>query len=316
MSKVTHLTGGQHGTANQEQLHLRQIPGEAARPHESVGEDLRSERLRQGDELSRISRALRIRKDYLEAIESGDPDGLPGRTYAIGFLRSYAEYLGLDSPAFVSRYKQQIAGQAEAQPQVGAAPEPERPGFRLPWVILALGVAASGIYGFHQFFGSSDRPVAPPPLAAGQAVRPSLNPPRAGAQGTAAATAAPLAVPSASPDQQPIGGAQGQVFGAQNRDARVVLRARGLAHVLVQGFGGRVYINRLLHPGDAYRVPNLGGLSLTTQNGSAVSLELDGRDMGVAGRSGHMTEALSLDPRAIAGRKGSGSLYEGDKVTP
>jgi len=86
--------------------------------------------------------------------------------------------------------------------------------------------------------------------------------------------------------------------------------------VLVQSFQGRVYINRLLHPGDVYRVPNLVGLSLTTPDGAAVSLELDGQDMGAAGRAGHITEALSLDPRAIADRKGVDNAYVGNKVTP
>ena len=86
--------------------------------------------------------------------------------------------------------------------------------------------------------------------------------------------------------------------------------------MLVQGFHGRVYINRLLHPGDVYRVPNMVGLSLTTPDGGAVSLEVDGQDMGAAGRAGQITEALSLDPRAIADRKGVDKVFEGNKVAP
>jgi cytoskeleton protein RodZ len=103
----------------------------------------------------------------------------------------------------------------------------------------------------------------------------------------------------------------GETFGAQNHNARVVLRAHALAHVLVEGPGGKVYMNRLLHPGDVYRVPNLVGLSLTTPEGSAVFLELDGQDMGAAGKSGRIAEALSLDPKAIAERRGAGSSGTG-----
>jgi cytoskeleton protein RodZ len=105
------------------------------------------------------------------------------------------------------------------------------------------------------------------------------------------------------------------VFGAKNSDVRVVLRARALAHVMVLGSGGRVYINRLLHPGDVYRVPNLVGLSLTTPDGSSIGLELDGQEAGLAGSSGQMTETLSLDPQSIAGRRGSGIGTEHNKVT-
>src|SRR5437660_7215121 len=127
MSKVTRLTGGQRRESHRQGLHLREIPGEAARPLDTVGQDLRAARLRRGDELGRISQALRIRKDYLEAIESDRADKLPGRTYAIGFVRSYAGYLGLDETGLVSRFKNETVGQAEGSPQVGPAPAPEGP---------------------------------------------------------------------------------------------------------------------------------------------------------------------------------------------
>jgi len=320
MNKVTHLSGGQRGTAGEQQLQLRQIPGEAAQPQESVGDDLRAARLRLGDDLAGVSRALRIRKEYLEAIESDAPDGLPGRTYAIGFLRSYAEYLGLDSPALVSRYKQQTAGQGENVPQIGPPPEPEKFRFTIAQAALAIGLLVVGVYGFYHFsqLAPPEPPVAASPaVPRAAAVRRAPRQTPAGAPRPAAGnTTVALAAPPSVAGEQPSGVPEGQVFGAQNRNARVVLRAHGLTHVLVQGFGGRVYMNRLLHPGDVYRVPNVVGLSLTTPNGGAVSVELDGRDMGAAGPSGHITEALSLDPRTIAGRKGGGSPYESDKVTP
>ena len=97
------------------------------------------------------------------------------------------------------------------------------------------------------------------------------------------------------------------MYGAQNHNARVLFHARTITHVLIEGPGGRVYINRVLHPGDIYRVPDLVGLSLTTPDGGAVLLELDGQDMGLAGRSGQMTEALSLDPQAIVDRGHGGN---------
>jgi cytoskeleton protein RodZ len=308
MNKVTRLTGG--------------VPAEADLPQESVGQDLRAARLRRGDELSRISRALRIRKDYLEAIEADSPDRLPGRAYALGFLRSYADYLGLDSPTLVSRYKTQTVGQSETVRQVGLPPELERSRFAVAQAAVAVGVLALVVYGFYQFSqpGVSGRPGASSADAArsaDHAVRHSPQKAQAGERKPAAADSmTALAAPAPVPGQQQVAVSEGQVFGAQNLGVHVVVRAHRLAHVLVQGFRGKVYLNRVLHPGDVYRVPNVVGLSLTTPNGGAVSLEVDGRDMGAAGRSGHITEALSLDPRAIADRKGVDGLYQGDKVTP
>ena len=67
------------------------------RPAGDGGQDLRAARLRRGDDLATVSRALKIRKDHLEAVEEDRLGGLPGKTYAIGFVRSYAGYLGLDA---------------------------------------------------------------------------------------------------------------------------------------------------------------------------------------------------------------------------
>ncbi len=82
--------------AGRRRIHLREISGDSETPLETVGQDLRAARLRRGDDLATVSRALKIRKDHLEAVEEDRLENLPGKTYAIGFVRSYAGYLGLD----------------------------------------------------------------------------------------------------------------------------------------------------------------------------------------------------------------------------
>ena len=69
---------------------------------------LRESREHNGKTINDISDALRIRQPYLEAIEDGRFSDLPGQTYAIGFMRAYAEYLGLDSEEMVRRYKDEV----------------------------------------------------------------------------------------------------------------------------------------------------------------------------------------------------------------
>lgn len=63
-----------------------------------------------GYALSDIAYSLRIRYLFLQAIEEGRFADLPGTTYAVGFVRSYAEYLGLDSDAVVARFKAETDG--------------------------------------------------------------------------------------------------------------------------------------------------------------------------------------------------------------
>jgi cytoskeletal protein RodZ len=70
-----------------------------------LGETLRQARLDKGVSLADAARDTRIRRAYLEALESEDPASLPAAVYTRGFLRSYAEYLGLSPQAMVDLYQ-------------------------------------------------------------------------------------------------------------------------------------------------------------------------------------------------------------------
>ncbi len=70
-----------------------------------VGALLRASRIRCGKDLRDMAQILRIRSVYIEAIEDGRFQDLPGITYSVGFIRAYAEHLGLDSEKVVKRFK-------------------------------------------------------------------------------------------------------------------------------------------------------------------------------------------------------------------
>jgi len=75
-----------------------------------VGDLLKASRMRLGADLHDVASALRIRYPYLEAIEAGRYNDLPGATYAVGFIRAYADHLGLDGEEVLRRYKAEAAG--------------------------------------------------------------------------------------------------------------------------------------------------------------------------------------------------------------
>ena len=77
----------------------------AAVQAEPVGQILRLLREERGLELRTISETLCIRYPYLEAIENSSFNELPGPTYALGFVKAYAEHLGLDSDEIVELFK-------------------------------------------------------------------------------------------------------------------------------------------------------------------------------------------------------------------
>ena len=66
----------------------------------ALGSDLRAARLRRGLELEEVAEQTRISRRYLRALEEERFELLPGDAYAKSFLRSYADYLGLDARMF------------------------------------------------------------------------------------------------------------------------------------------------------------------------------------------------------------------------
>jgi cytoskeleton protein RodZ len=80
-----------------------------------IGNSLREARLRQGLEFPEIEQRTKIRGKYLRALEEEQFDLLPGQTYVKGFLRSYAEYLGLDGQLYVDEFNSRyVTGEEEA----------------------------------------------------------------------------------------------------------------------------------------------------------------------------------------------------------
>jgi cytoskeleton protein RodZ len=75
----------------------------------TVSESLRGRRIECGLDIDYVAQILRIRPAVLTAIEKGEFDQLPGPAYAVGFVRSYATYLGLDAEALVVRFKNETA---------------------------------------------------------------------------------------------------------------------------------------------------------------------------------------------------------------
>src|SRR6187549_1276746 len=69
-----------------------------------IGNSLREARVRQQLELGEVELATKIRARYLRALEEESFDALPAQTYVKGFLRTYADYLGLDGQLYVDEF--------------------------------------------------------------------------------------------------------------------------------------------------------------------------------------------------------------------
>ncbi len=78
-----------------------------------IGDSLREARTRRGLSAADVQKGIRIRERYLTALEEEHWEMLPGEAYAKGFLRTYAEFLGLDGELYIDEYNARLRGRDE-----------------------------------------------------------------------------------------------------------------------------------------------------------------------------------------------------------
>ena len=117
---------------------------------EDIGTILKSSRLKSKKTLEEISNELCIRKIYLTALEEGDYETLPPIPYGMGYVRTYAKFLGLSPERAVKLYKK--AAQVEEQEKIEeVAPEPEVSKSSRWHIILGI-IALIIIYGLWNMY--------------------------------------------------------------------------------------------------------------------------------------------------------------------
>ncbi len=363
---------------------ISEMAGSDQSSRRKIGELLRQTRESSGGDIAQIATTLRIRAAYLTAIEESQYDRMPAPVYALGFVRAYANYLGLDGEEAVRRFKQETVDFAGPRGLTFPVPLAERsiPGGTM--VLAALILALCG-YGLWYYVSTGERarpervaavpqdmlptpPPAPPPdasatpgslapasvapapapaaapasaptvadtappaqadaeaspatvpepsltdadsppaatppsSASAAAQAPSLVSPAPATDTASAASAAappPTATTTASPTAVMRGTTPGKVWGAVGEPSRIVIEVRKDSWIQVRD-GSRVLIDKVLHPGDSYRVGDRSGLVLRTGNGSGIDIEVDGRKASIPGAL--VRHEIALDPdRLIAG---------------
>lgn len=277
-----------------------------------AGAALRAARERVDWPLQDAAATLRIKSAYLQALEEGHLNLLPGNAYVLGFLRTYARALGLDPEMVVAQFKAEAATVTQRPDLAFPAPVPERGLPAGAMVLLGLFLVACVYIGWYRLSGEgrlpaetvtsiperltplaeqaippaappvvvADVPWSPAPVEPPAPPVPSISPASA-----AAAPVNPLPVaapPSAAVDQ-----------------GRILVRATADAWIQVKDRAGAVLLNRVLKMGETWPVPPRGSLLLTTGNAGGTDLVVDGSATPSLGGAGVVRRDLPLDPDVI-----------------
>lgn len=138
----------------------------------SVGAMLRDTRLERGVSLEEVAQATKISKSQLAAIESGDASRLPAPVYVRGFVRVYADYLGVSTGPLRPEPVTPPVSHAQTRGDGTASAQRERSRVKKRWVTpLVLGICVLLLAYAYQRHGQS---VPPPkaPVAAAPAPQP------------------------------------------------------------------------------------------------------------------------------------------------
>jgi len=244
-----------------------------------VGEILRHARLHYGQSLADIESGLRIRASQIEAIEAGRLDMLPGRAYAIGFVRSYAEYLGLDGAQMVQLFKEQSVGPAEKPELHFPLPASES---KLPalWIVLGSLLLAVMVVVVWAVANNGDRtavaeiPPVPEDLKAEVEIDIPYGPPRPTPRQLAMAEAA-----------KPKPG--------------IILNITENSWVEIRDRDNRPIVSKVLKAGDQYFVPDRPDLRMSLGNAGGVQIILDGKALQPLGGSGAIIRNIPLGHEAL-----------------
>ena len=291
----------------------------------SIGHILQAQRETRQLDLAEVSKTLRIREDHLEAIEANQFDRLPGSAYVVGFVKTYAQFLGLDVDDILALYKQQTDMGSKTKldfPEIEASRE-------VPSMAMAFGLLAIVlvVFIFLGFLNTAEnvslekgaRVSAESSEAQAEAVEREINIPVETTQQNAAAVAqsqnleSQISVPDSPNIAQPdidASGFDASGFDASGFDAMpepqappvavISIRARAPTFLRIVNAQGRILFSSIIIAGEEFVFPDEENFRLSTQNAGELEYYIDGELAGMLGARGQaLSDRLINLPRVL-----------------
>tara|TARA_X000000950_G_scaffold125895_1_gene157602 strand:+ start:145 stop:1059 length:915 start_codon:yes stop_codon:yes gene_type:complete len=288
-----------------------------------IGMALRDARVARNLSLAEVSALLRIRESHLEAIELEDFDQLPGNVYAIGFIRTYAQYLELNEGDLIMRFKAASVDPGIADMVFEEEEETEQISGALKISLLVVGALV--VYVLWLVAGAQDdeitvstvvqTPVAPvetpaSPVAdaeAAEADAPAA--PDAASGAVPDALAADAATDTTSTDTAATDTASGSQSaaqaGAQAIDttpapSKVEIRATRRTWMRLENAQGRVLFSSVIDEGEGFELPDDMNYILATRDAGALTYFVNNQAVAPVGRRGQILTNRNLKRPDIA----------------
>lgn len=307
-------------------------PADPIQAHESIGAALRAVRLDKGLALADLAEKTRVRKAYLEALEEMRLDALPSRPFTIGYIRAYATALGLDPDLATERFKadEPVLDEPLRAP-VGVLDEkdPRVAAFLVGAVIIIAAIVLWNVAQRSMMAGAPPPPLAsqdvaekvlaeikPGPMELGAplpAPVESTTPPIYETPGLRKALGLEPAADAGQPKRNetlPVDLAalpqvftpQGKIYDAGNPTIPSVVTLQALKNgsLIIRGADGSVYFARQLAKGEAFRVPQLPGITLDVSNPHDFQVFAYGRSTGVLPAAQVLASKLVVAPPGAA----------------
>jgi cytoskeletal protein RodZ len=287
----------------------------------SIGDILRRERLKRNLDLGQIAQELKIAPRFLEAIEAGQLDKLPGGLFTKSFTLQYARLLGLDEEKIAGELQRTLDPPPEF-PAAVEAPNPADSAIRVPRVeewesvgesrfrwssslsaaalVVVVMLLCSGLYALYAWWQRAHRPVAahqsppiaavqqaPPPVPVQQSPSPQVQPSTA-PTGTQPSSGAPAPAPSTEQSAPPVAPPPVPVAGAHpNAPVRVELTADEPVWVLVRS-DGKYFFSGTLGAKESRAFEATSTVLLRLGNAGGVTITLNGKPVGPVGPKGQV----------------------------
>lgn len=255
----------------------------------SVGDILKRARVKKNLSLQDIEVAIRVSAQHLTAIEENRLEMLPGRIYALGFIKAYAEHVDLDSAKILELLKRQ-AGEKIAPKNIVPPQSPILEDFSLPTgkifvIILILFISTFVFKSFYEgpsYLLEEQIPAVPKDLV----VQTTL-----------------LSKPAPKVEEKPAhttATSLTELLNPPPATNQMVLKAVENVWLEIRGPDKKTVFSRVLSVGEEYWIPvGQNDLTMTLGNAGGLQIIIDGQALPFLGKTGQVIRKVVLDAEKL-----------------